>query len=89
MPSHRVHQKLYPFTPYPDVDEWMDEPSKWMGPNHRVLRHSLIELYLRYPNDWGRIMYGMFHIMLDKQTNERTMRNLLRLYDLYLMMKNE
>ncbi len=87
MPSHRVHRALYPFKVYPDVDSWMDEPSKWLGPNHRKLRHSVIELYLKYPNDWGRIMYGMYHIMLDGITEEKALRDLTKFYDIYLMMK--
>lgn len=85
MPSHRVHRALYPFKVYSDVDEWMDEPSKWLGPSHRKLRHSPIELYMKYPNDWGRIMYGMYHIMLDNATSEKTLRNLARLYDTYIL----
>jgi hypothetical protein len=90
MPSHAVHRRLYPGRPYPDVDSWMDEPSKWLGSRHRVLRHSIPELWMRYPGDWERIKYGAYHILLDNmESSSPEMRRALRTLDAILRLRGE
>lgn len=45
MPDHRTHHaiaKLLLGKAYPDVDAWMDEPYKWLGARHRILRHNAL-----------------------------------------------
>lgn len=48
-----------------DVQEWMDAPAKELGPHHRVVRHSPIEIIAKYPTDPKRMAAGMIHIGTD------------------------
>jgi len=45
MPDHKTHHKLSQALlgkAYPDVDRWIDEPYKYLGSRHRVLRHDAL-----------------------------------------------
>jgi hypothetical protein len=44
----------------------MDEPYKWLGRKHRVLRHDLITLMIKYYDDPERLASGLLHIIADK-----------------------
>ena len=69
MPTHRVHRlidKLLLKREYPDVHRWVDEPYRWLGPRHRVLRHSPIEVVIKYWGDPARMASGLLHILADR-----------------------
>jgi hypothetical protein len=44
----------------------MDEPYRWLGKKHRVLRHDPITLMIRYYDDPERLASGLLHIIADK-----------------------
>jgi len=64
--QHRALDKLLLGREYGDVHEWMDEPAKWLGPRHRILRHSPLEILLKYSNDPDRLASALLHILADK-----------------------
>lgn len=44
MPSRRIHKLISKALVGEDGDsihKWIDEPHKWLGPNHRKVRHDL------------------------------------------------
>jgi len=74
MPSHKIHammEKLVLGKTYLDVDRWIDEPYKYLGKRHRVLRHSPLEIMLKYHSDPNRLIAGLLHIALDYATSRR------------------
>lgn len=45
MPSHKFHEalnQLFLGETGADVHDWIDEPVKWLGPSHRILRHNAL-----------------------------------------------
>lgn len=51
-----------------DLHEWIDEPQKFFGMNHRIERHTLNDTYLKYVEDnWGKkgVVEWLFHIAID------------------------
>lgn len=64
--QHRLLDRLLLGREYGDVHAWMDEPAKWLGPRHRVLRHSPLEVLLKYSNDPDRLASALLHILADK-----------------------
>jgi hypothetical protein len=65
---HKEHQALDRILlgrEYKHVHEWMDEPARWLGPRHRILRHSPIELLLRYGVS-DELVAGLLHLEADK-----------------------
>jgi hypothetical protein len=65
---HKEHQALDRILlgrEYKHVHEWMDEPAKWLGPKHRILRHSPIELLLHYGVS-DELVAGLLHLEADK-----------------------
>jgi len=69
MPRHRIHRLIDRAVlgrEYPDVHRWMDEPYKILGKRHRVLRHSPLEVILRFYPDTDRVISGLLHIALDR-----------------------
>jgi hypothetical protein len=48
----------------------MDEPYRWLGKKHRVLRHDLISLMIRYYDDPERLTSGLLHIIADRVESE-------------------
>lgn len=68
MPKHRTHRlvsKLILGKAYSNVDRWMDEPYRWLGRRHRVLRHDPLSLYLRY-GPTPEFLAGLLHVALDE-----------------------
>jgi len=71
MPSHQVHRaidKLLTGKEHPEVHRYLDRPAKFLGPGHRVLRHSLLEVAMRFnpvtqPEEF---ISAVAHIELDK-----------------------
>lgn len=73
MPSHRTHKivtKLILSEEYPDVHHWIDEPVKLLGFQHRVLRHSPLELMAKYGRDPKRLTAAMVHVATDFAVTE-------------------
>lgn len=64
--EHRALDRLLLGREYEDVHAWMDEPAKWLGPRHRVLRHSPIEVLMKYHDDPARLASALLHILADK-----------------------
>ena len=53
---------------YKELHQWMDEPKSMFGNNHRLERHSLNDVYLKYVLDnWGEkgVVEWLFHIAID------------------------
>jgi len=68
VPEHRIHhlvEKLILGRARPDVDRWVDEPYKWLGPKHRILRHDPFTLFLKYHDDPEGFLAGLLHIATD------------------------
>lgn len=73
MPSHRTHKivtKLILSEEYPDVHHWIDEPVKLLGFQHRVLRHSPLELMAKYGSDPKRLAAAVIHVATDFAVTE-------------------
>jgi hypothetical protein len=64
--EHRLLDRLLLGREYGDVHAWMDEPARWLGPRHRILRHSPLEVLVKYYNDPNRLASAMLHILADK-----------------------
>jgi hypothetical protein len=65
---HKEHQALDRILlgrEYKHVHEWMDEPASWLGPRHRILRHSALELLLHYGVS-NELVAGLLHLEADK-----------------------
>ena len=76
MPSHRTHRmidRLFLGKEYPHVHRWMDRPCKWLGPKHRVLRHSFEEAFLKYGFS-EEFLSACLHILADYGLSERRRR---------------
>lgn len=68
MPSHKTHRavdRLLLGREYEDVHAWMDEPFRWLGPKHRILRHDPLSIAVRYWNDPNRALSAFLHIVTD------------------------
>jgi len=68
MPSHRIHKlvdKIFLGREYPDVHRDLDEPAKWLGKRHRILRHDPLYVFLRYHNNPKKMISGLLHIITD------------------------
>jgi len=73
MPSHRTHKlidRIFLGRPYDSVHKWMDEPVKYLGPRHRILRHSIPEILAKYWNDPERLMSAYLHLVTDFSHSE-------------------
>ena len=75
MPSNEIHcaqsRKKYGKS-FSDLHKWMDEPSKILGSNHRIIRHDI----KKTPKE-ARELFGPLadqacidHIMLDLESGE-------------------
>lgn len=56
---------------YEWVHKWKDEPSKWLGVKHRILRHSLFDNILLAIDEEGNFdiyafLVGMIHDIQDE-----------------------
>jgi len=77
MPSHRLHRlvdRMVLGKEYPDVHRWIDEPYRYLGKRHRILRHSPLEIMLKYHSDPNRLIAGLLHIALDYASSRRSRR---------------
>jgi len=67
MPDRRAHNlvdRAILGKSYDRVNQWMDEPSAWLGPSHRVLRHDPVSLLIKF-HDAKEVEAGLLHIALD------------------------
>lgn len=76
--EHMVLDKVLLGRTYRHVHEWMDEPYKWLGPKHRVLRHDPLTLFLKYGFS-DEFLAGMLHAVADSSTSGRRRRGFLDL----------
>jgi hypothetical protein len=76
--EHVILDKVLLGRPYRHVHEWMDEPYKWLGPKHRVLRHDPLTLFLKYGFS-DEFLAGMLHVVADSTTSRRRRRGFLDL----------
>lgn len=72
MPNVNTHCKISKTrtkgNEFRELHEWMDEPQKFLGHNHRIERHSFHEGYKKYiEEEWGTraVVEWLFHIALD------------------------
>lgn len=71
MPDIDVHCKISNIRTgdeFKKLHEWVDEPKKFLGHNHRIERHSFHEGYKDYiEKKWGKkaVVEWLFHIALD------------------------
>ena len=68
---HRDHvliDRLVLGRAYREVHRWMDEPYRWLGPRHRVLRHDPLTLLLRFGLG-EEFVSGMLHIAADEASS--------------------
>lgn len=71
MPNIETHcdiSKLRTRETYKELHEWIDAPSKELGVNHRIERHSDNEIYREYIKErWGKraVIEWLFHIAID------------------------
>lgn len=73
MPSHKTHKMIDVLIlgrAHPEVHKYLDEPVKWLGPRHRILRHSLPEILAKYWNDPERLASAYLHLMADYGLSE-------------------
>jgi len=72
MPNVDIHCKISKARTQGDefreLHEWIDAPQKDLGINHRIERHSLNDIYLKYiEKHWGKsgVIEWLFHIAID------------------------
>jgi hypothetical protein len=67
--KHRVHRlldKLLLGREHGDVHRWMDGPARYLGERHRVVRHSPLEVLLKYHDSPEKALSGLLHILADE-----------------------
>ena len=77
MPSHKTHRKidrLFLGEEFEDVHMYLDEPVKYLGPRHRILRHSFVEIATKYANDPKRFLSAYLHLVADFSDSEMKRR---------------
>jgi hypothetical protein len=67
---HRLIDRIFLGEEFPHVHRWMDEPYKWLGPRHRILRHSVPEVLLRFGLS-KEFLSACLHILADKLVRRR------------------
>ena len=81
---HREHvalDKIVFGRSFRHVHRWMDEPYKWLGPRHRIVRHDPLTLLAKYGLG-DEFLAGVLHIIADASSSRRRpvrRRNLLEL----------
>lgn len=80
MPSRKVHNMVARMVGIDEriadeVNAWKDRPARWLGPNHRAVRHDAISNIL-YASTYGdrfaeALMAGELHDLLDRQDKLR------------------
>ena len=81
MPDHKTHHlvcKLILGKARPDVDRYVDEPYRWLGAKHRILRHDPISLFVKYHDDPEGFFAGMLHILTDFGVSEAKRKKRVR-----------
>jgi hypothetical protein len=48
----------------------MDEPARFLGERHRSLRHTPLEVLLKYWDSPEKALSGLLHILADKAESE-------------------
>jgi len=69
MPKHKIHRlidRIFLSKEFPSVHAWMDEPYRWLGPRHRILRHSVFEVFVKYHRDPEKLTSALLHILADR-----------------------
>ena len=72
MPSHKTHRlisRLILGKEYPEVDRWLDQPCRYLGPRHRILRHTPAEVIAKFGIS-DKALAGLLHIALDYAVSE-------------------
>lgn len=76
MPSRKRHNEITKAllgNDYDEVNAWMDQPAKTLGPHHRKVRHTPLELIIKYAGeeDSGKkIAAGLIHLAADTAVSE-------------------
>ena len=68
MPSHKVHRlidRLFLGKEHEEVHAYLDAPYRYLGPRHRILRHSFEEIAAKYWNDPERFLSAYLHLIAD------------------------
>ena len=71
MPDFETHckiSKLRTGEEFRELHTWMDEPKNYLGPDHRIERHSFHNGYKNFvEGKWGKkaVVEWLFHIALD------------------------
>jgi len=69
MPRHKIHRlidRLILGREHEEVHAWMDQPYKWLGRRHRILRHSVFEVFVKYHRDPEKLTSALLHILADR-----------------------
>ena len=72
MPSHWTHRfvcRLILGRAYPEVDKWLDQPYRYLGAKHRILRHTPAEVIAKFGIS-DKALAGLLHIALDHAVSE-------------------
>lgn len=68
-----------------DTNRLIDEPVKWLGPRHRVTRHSRnpvrFDSLLVTGGDWQRELARQVHIMVDETPSGKIIEKVMEIYD--------
>jgi hypothetical protein len=73
--AHRLIDRLLLGREHGDVHAWMDEPAKYLGERHRALRHSPVEVLLKYWDKPEKALSGLLHILTDEASRGVGVRN--------------
>jgi hypothetical protein len=74
VPKHKIHRYIDRFflgKEFPHVHRWIDEPYKYLGRKHRILRHTPQEVILKFGFS-DEALSGLLHILADKKSKEIT-----------------
>ena len=76
MPSHKIHRlidRLIIGKEYKHVHRVLDKPYKWLGKKHRVSRHNIPFVLLRFGLS-EEFIAGCLHILADKVITGKTIK---------------
>jgi len=85
---NRIAKMILPFLDYRTIDnvnKVTDEPVKWLGPQHRITRHSSnplsLDSLLVSRGDWRREAVRQVHLFVDKTEAGKMLEKVMELND--------